>query len=60
MKVYKSASFDVHGAWVPVTSVNGPLKRNVTVGTTHTSTNEREATLTNSFCLSMESGFKFE
>jgi len=59
MKVYKSASFDVYGAWVRIAAVNGPLKRTVTVGTTYTSTNERETTLTNSFSLSMESSFEF-
>jgi len=60
MKVYKSASFDVYGAWIPIAIVNGPLKKTVTVGTIHNSTNEIETTLTNSFSLSMESGFKFK
>jgi hypothetical protein len=60
MKVYSSATFAIIGSWELVGSINGPLERQVQVGTTTSSTTESQTTVTNSFSMSMESGVEFE
>jgi hypothetical protein len=60
MKIYKSASFVIVGTWELIGSINGPLERQVQVGTTTTQTTESSTTVTDSFAVSMEEGVEFE